>query len=374
MIVSRYAERLGNLTAIIKAAVSHTLNIPNFQVLLFAFSPLFLFAQIGGLNTFEFLNLPQSARTNALGGYTIAIVDDDINLAYGNPALLNSQMNRKLAVNHNFHLADISHGFAAYGFTLPNKNLHAFIGANYISYGDFVRSNETGIPSGQFSGREVALTLGMATIVQEKLRLGGNLKIVRSRFDNFESWGIGVDLAATYEKSETQSVFSLVLNNMGYQLSTFSQSTEKFPFNLQLGFSKRLEHLPFRFMITAHHLNRWDLRNDFDQGQDPIFLGEEPSEKGSFSKGVENFFRHISFGGEFLIGKNEIMRLRLGYNHQRKKELAVNGFRSFSGFSYGFGIKVKKITFDYSVSKYHFVGGVNHLSLIINLERLMDNI
>ena len=71
-----------------------------------------------------------------------------------------------------------------------------------------------------------------------------------------------------------------------------------------------------------------------------------------------------------LLGKNEIFRLRLGYNHNRKKDLAVDGYRSLSGLSYGFGIKIKKIAFDYSVSRYHLVGGVNHLSLRILLPDL----
>ena len=82
----------------------------------------------------------------------------------------------------------------------------------------------------------------------------------------------------------------------------------------------------------------------------------------------------MAFGGEFILGKNEIFRLRFGYNHDRKKHLAVNGYRSLSGLSYGFGIKVKKIVFDYAFSKYHLAGGVNHLSLRINLETLISKL
>ncbi|MBL0097734.1 MAG: hypothetical protein IPP46_15480 [Bacteroidetes bacterium] len=48
------------------------------------------FAQSGGNNTFEFLNLVAPARIAALGGNAIATHSDDITLVSQNPALLSS--------------------------------------------------------------------------------------------------------------------------------------------------------------------------------------------------------------------------------------------------------------------------------------------
>ena len=41
-----------------------------------------------GSSVFHFLDLPVSSRLNALGGENVAIADDDISMAFINPALL----------------------------------------------------------------------------------------------------------------------------------------------------------------------------------------------------------------------------------------------------------------------------------------------
>ena len=56
-----------------------------------------LLAQVGGTKTYRFLDLPIPARASALGGSTMCIWDDDINLSYSNPALLNHNCNNQFA-------------------------------------------------------------------------------------------------------------------------------------------------------------------------------------------------------------------------------------------------------------------------------------
>lgn len=331
-----------------------------------------VYCQIGAANSFEFLNLAQSARTNALGGYSIAIQDDDVNLAYQNPALLNEDMIGSLAFNHNIHFADIHYGFASIALSSPFPKSQMSLGFNYINYGSFDRADLYGNRAGEFDGREAAFTLGLSKEIRDRLKVGTNLRLIRSAFDSYNSWGFSMDLGITYSKPEARSHFSFVITHLGSQFSSYTEVRESPPLNVLLGFSKRLAHLPFRFMVTAHHLNTWNLRNDFDTDPDPIFQNTPEEEESGFSKQVENLFRHLSFGGELLLGKNEIFRLRFGYNHNRKKDLAVTGYRSLSGLSYGFGVKVKKFAFDYSVSRYHLVGGVNHLSLRIHLPDLFS--
>ena len=64
------------------------------RYLLFPLIAVFLFisnastAQIGGESTFEFINMPNSARIAALGGEYLAIYDDDITLSLANPSLI----------------------------------------------------------------------------------------------------------------------------------------------------------------------------------------------------------------------------------------------------------------------------------------------
>ena len=94
-------------------------------------------------------------------------------------------------------------------------------------------------------------------------------------------------------------------------------------------------------------------------------IDNEPSD-------VDNFFRHLIFGGEFTLGKNDVFKLRLGYNHQRKQELTVTNFRTLTGFSMGFGLKVKKLQFDYALSKIHFAGSTHHLGISTSLSRFTN--
>ncbi|MDQ3016289.1 MAG: hypothetical protein M3R25_06180, partial [Bacteroidota bacterium] len=85
---------------------------------------------------------------------------------------------------------------------------------------------------------------------------------------------------------------------------------------------------------------------------------------------VDNVFRHITFGGEFLIGKKETLQIRLAYNHQRRKELSVVNLRSLSGFSAGVGINLKAFVLDYGFAVYHQAGSSKHLGLRVNLDQM----
>lgn len=333
-----------------------------------------LAGQIGGIATFDFLNLTSSARATALGGYPIAISDDDVSLAYLNPALINEKMSHRLSINQNFHFADIRHGFIAYGLDIPQKKISLIFGANYINYGDFQRADIFGNRIGEFSGSETAITLGVSKKLDERLRVGINLKYVNSKFDTYGASGIGADIGFHYHNPDKLNDWALVFRNVGGQFSSFSDMRESFPFDLQLGYSKRLAHLPFRFMVTAHHLQRWNLRSPQDDIGQITLIDQVNNEPSRFSKAVDNLFRHLAFGGELLIGRKELFRLRFGYNHLRNKELSVSNFRSLSGFNFGFGIKIKKISFDYGVGRFHLAGAVNHISASIDLNSIFNKI
>jgi len=146
------------------------------------------------------------------------------------------------------------------------------------------------------------------------------------------------------------------------------------PVDLQIGYSKRLEHLPFRFSIIGHHLFDPYIRFDDPEVDVTTDIFGVETYKSSFSKNVDNFFRHIIFNGEFLIGKNEGFRLRVGYDHLRRQELKATTFRSLGGFSMGFGFSIRRFKFDYGVGHYHLVGAANHLSLRYDIGRFFKKI
>ncbi|HLC83012.1 MAG TPA: penicillin-binding protein, partial [Bacteroidia bacterium] len=73
-----------------------------FRRILFLLSAVILtvsaLAQTGGNNTYEFLNLPISARVSALGGNLIPVKDNDLNVSLINPSLLSDSMSNNVAL------------------------------------------------------------------------------------------------------------------------------------------------------------------------------------------------------------------------------------------------------------------------------------
>jgi hypothetical protein len=343
------------------------------QLLLFALM-VFLslnvaFAQLGGLNTYEFLNLSPSARVTSLGANLITVVDDDINLAFANPALLNPDMHHQLSFSHNFHLAGINHGYVAFGQHMNSLNTTFHAGVQYVSYGDFDQTDEFGNVLGTFSPAEYALTIGASRPVYERLSVGANVKLITSQFEGYNSLGVSTDVAAVFRDTASRFTMTVVFKNMGTQISTYQEDNfEPLPFEIQVGISKRLRYLPFRFSIIYQQAQRWNiLYDDPDSDEPTLFLGEEesgPSEVGMF---FDNLFRHFIFNGEFLFGKKENFRVRVGYNHFRRRELTVENFRSLAGFSFGAGVKINRFRLDYGYGSFHLGGGVNHLTISTNL-------
>ncbi|MEM9822955.1 MAG: type IX secretion system protein PorQ [Bacteroidota bacterium] len=337
---------------------------------LLVFAPILLPAQVGGEHVFEFLNLSNTARTTALGGSLITVKDDDVGLAYGNPALLNAEMHQQMTFNYNFHVAGISNGYAAYGHHVEQWATSFHAGVQYINYGTFDATDEFGQINGTFDAAEYAITLGGARQLYDKLAIGGNVKFITSQLEGFNSTGLALDVAAFYRDTSGRFSATLVVKNIGGQLSTYQENNqEDIPFEIQVGISQRLKHLPFRLSITYNNLNRWNVLFDDpnEENNTLIIGGEEPTESSQFSKNVDNFFRHLVFSGEFLFGARENFRVRVGYSHFQRKELSVDNFRSLAGFSFGLGLKVSKFRIDYGRAFYHLAGGLNHLTISTNL-------
>ncbi len=322
-------------------------------------------AQIGGDNVYEFMNLPISARVSALGGNLITVKDDDNALAYGNPAALNPLMHKQITFNSAFYAAGINYGFLGYGFHNNRFNTTFNAGIQYITYGNFVATDETGLQTGEFSASEYVFNIGAGRQYSEELSYGINLKTIYSRLESYNSVGIAADAAVMYADTSTNFTATLLFKNIGTQLTAYTpDNREDVPFEVQAGISKRLRYLPFRFSIIAHNLQRWNIRYDDPNQVEPTSLFDDtPQETNRFVVFTDNFFRHFIFNGELLAGKAENFRLRLGYNHLRRAELNVNNLRSLAGFSTGIGIKVKKFRIDYGLAVYHLAGAVHHFGI-----------
>ncbi|MDX1477886.1 MAG: type IX secretion system protein PorQ [Saprospiraceae bacterium] len=330
-----------------------------------------LTAQPGGAHTYTFLKLPPSSRITALGGALITVRDADVALAVQNPAALNASAHRGISFQHNFHFDGIYNGYASYGHHLEASGITLHGGIQFMQYGSFDLADELGNVLGTFNANELALTVGASREIGGRMSVGGNLRFIQSNLESYQSSALAADIGGMVWNDEKQLSAALVVRNVGVMLSSYSDDVkEDLPIDIQLGVSKRLQHLPFRLSITAHSLNRWNLYYDspLDDTQTSL-IGNDPVEKSQFSRELDNFFRHFIFSGEFLLGQEENLKLRFGYHHQRRKELSLASLRSFAGFSLGFGLQIKQFTIDYGFGAYHIAGSTQHVGISTNLGR-----
>jgi hypothetical protein len=318
------------------------------------------FSQIGGESTYNFLNLTNSARMAALGGNQIALSDSlDLNVSYNNPSLLRPEMKNMLALNYVGYFAGVNYGYAAYSFDTPLPGNFA-VGMHYINYGKFIEALPNGEKTGAtFNAAEYALNI-IWSHEYNRFTYGVNLKPILSSFENYQSIGFAADLGLSYFSKNRFSVVSLVARNIGTQITTYydGAAKESIPFDLQFGFSKRLQHAPIRFAATMQHLQKWDLAKPVeDNSAGTLVLNEE-----NFTK---KFMRHLVLGVELLPSPN--FTIRAGYNHQIRQELRLDEKMSTVGFSWGFGVRISRFQLSYGSARYHLAGASNLISVAIKL-------
>ncbi|MCX6272274.1 MAG: type IX secretion system protein PorQ [Bacteroidetes bacterium] len=323
------------------------------------------FSQVGGGGTYQFLNLTNSARIAAMGGTMLAIKDNDVNLTLANPSLISKGMDKNLALSFVDYYSDVNYGFAMFSSTLPSLGSYV-TSLQYINYGKFTKTDETGLVTGDFTASEYSFNLGWGRQLDSNFSIGANLRTIYSSLYDDISYGVGVDVAASYYNPRRDLTISVVARNAGRQIKTYKSGiVEPFPFQMSLGLSKKLKHLPFRYSIVYNRLDQYDLsfKDPATVTVDP--LTNLPIKKDKVGDFFDNLGRHFIIGGEFMPSPN--LSLRVGYNYEKRKELGVDTKMSTVGFSWGFGIRIKKFQFNYSRSTFHLAGSPNYITMTVNL-------
>lgn len=321
-------------------------------------------AQAGGTNTWEFLNLTNSARVASLGGKNISLRDGDLDLVFHNPALLDSTMNNHLVLNYVNYFTDIKFGYAS--FAIHHHKWGSFAaGIHYINYGTFVAADHTGAITGDFTASENSINLSWSMALDSLFSIGATVKGINSSFEQYRSSGLAMDAGINYYNPARLFSASLVIKNFGTQLTTWYPGGERepLPFELQLGLTKQLAHAPFRFSMVYQHLH------DFNLNENKIQSDDKEQKHSSFSAKAEKFgnelLRHLIIGVEFIPVQN--FTLRAGYNNLRRHELKIVERASTVGFSWGFGVRLNKFGISFGQARYHLAGSSNHFSVTTNI-------
>ena len=299
-----------------------------------------LSAQIKGAGSgvFHFLNLPASSRLNALGGENVSISDDDISMAFINPALLTAHTDKVLQLNYAYYLAGTMFGSAMYGHNYRDNYFGAAV--HYLDYGKMSYADENGNLLGTtFTAKDICVNLMYARQLGPLFRVGATLKPIFSVYEQYTSFAMGADIGGHFQTADSTFQMGLALRNVGWQLKSFyeedfGQHTEMLPLNLELGLSYRLAHAPLRFSLTIHNLQHWDIAPASEE-----------------VKWHDMLFRHTIWAVD-IVPKSNKFYLTVSYNHRRQAEMNLTEVRSLAGFAFGAGIKIYKFRLGFAMSQY----------------------
>ena len=323
----------------------------------------FVYAQVGGESTYQFLNLMSSPRQAALGGKTVTNYDGDVTGGLFNPASINVEMDNQFSLNYSSYLGGISYGTAAYAYTWDRHVQTFHVGITYINYGSFDGYDINGVSTGSFTGNEAALSAGYAyQIPFTDFYLGGNLKLITSKLEQYNSIGVAADFGAMYINERLDFHMALVVRNMGTQIVSYADLNEKLPLEVTLGLSQTLENMPLRWHLTFENLQTWPIGFSNPSRAITDLDGNQTQEKVGF---FEEVLRHTIIGAELFPDRG--FNIRIGYNFRRAEELRIIDQRNFSGLSFGLGITLNKTKFSFAHARYTGAGNANFFGLQIDL-------
>lgn len=234
----------------------------------------------------------------------------------------------------------------------------------YINYGNFDGYDEQGNETSSFTGNEAALSIGYAKqIGYTDFYLGGNIKFITSKLEQYSSLGAAVDVGLLYINTDIEFQATLVVRNLGSQITTYAGLYEPIPFEVDFGMSQTLENVPLRWHLTFENLQKWPIGRSNPARVETDLEGNQTQEKIGF---FGNVLRHTIIGAELFPTGG--FNIRIGYNFRRAEELRIIEQRNFSGLSAGFSIKINKLRFSYTHAKYTSAANANFFGLHIDLQ------
>ena len=301
--------------------------------ILFLFTSLSLLAQ-EGKSTFDYLLLPTSTRSAALGGTNVSVIENDVSLVYNNPAFLGTEMDLNFNATYLSYIADIGMGNITFAKALGDRSAWG-VGVIYSNYGNMLETSIDNVILGDLSANDICGNVFISRDLTDKIRGGVTTKFIYSNYAHNTAFGLGVDLGLSYYDSENEFSFGLVGKNLGRQIKAYEEELASLPWDIQLGISKKLTRAPIRFSVTGVYLKQWKFDN----------LNKEED---SFLKTAG---KHLIFGVDIIPSDN--FWIGLGYNTKRGSDMHLQEGNRFAGFSIGAGLKVKAFGFGCSFGQYH---------------------
>ena len=318
--------------------------------------------------TYSFLRTTNSARVAALGGLPLPIYDDDIQLSTFNPATIGEGMSNKLGLSYVDYYTDIN--FATLQYARTFNALGSFAATvQYHNYGHFDETSESGVVTGDFGCSDFSVNLGWGRQLTPNWSIGAALKYAGLQYESYSAGALAVDVAGMYH-SDNGWIFSLNARNIGTQLfNNINADHDPLPFSLDLGASRKLEHLPVTVMLWFDDLQHWNkfvmTPTYIEKHTNPITGELEP--EGAVARFARNAACHFVLGGELALSKNIV--LRSAFNYGERYTMDVPQSRTLVGFSAGVAVKVKMFEISYARARDNITVAPNYLTITLDLNK-----
>lgn len=285
---------------------------------------------------FNFLRLPTSAHTAALGGENVSLTDDDASMVFQNPSLLYYVSDRTLGLNMMTYMQGSVTGSASYSQQVGDRGSWGIQG-RFINYGEMKQTTINNEQTGTFHANDFALGGTFAYGLTEHISGGVTAKIVASYIGQYNAMGAAVDLGLNYYDADSQWSIGAVARNLGGQLKAYEDDFERMPLDVQLGVTKRLTSSPLRFSATLTRLNDWEY----------------------------GIGKHLVLGADLLL--SDQFYVAAGYNAMRASEMKISAGENEesnhgAALSIGAGMMLERLQLHIAYGKYH----VSSTSLMIN--------
>lgn len=301
---------------------------------------------------FNFLNLPVSAHSVALGGKNVSLIEDDISLAMQNPALLTGVSDKTIGFSFMTYMQGVKNGAVAYGQQVGERGTWS-ANIQFVGYGSTKETTLSGEIIGEMRPLDFCMGGQYAYMLSEHWAGGVTGKFIYSHYGPYTSCALAADLGLNYYNEETDFSLSFVGRNLGGQVKQFGNHRDRLPMDLEIGFSKSLGHAPIRISVTMIDLTRWGSNNYFTTG-----VKVKPG---------AIYMNHFVLGAEFL--PTDKFYIGLGYNFRRGYEMTAAGSSHAAGLSFGGGMNLKRLKLGLAYAKYHVSAPTLSFTVAYNFQK-----
>ncbi|MFA5779822.1 MAG: PorV/PorQ family protein [Elusimicrobiota bacterium] len=275
----------------------------------------------------SFLNIGTSARAISMGGAYVGVADDANAISY-NPAGL-SQLNRnEITAQHTEWISDIKHDFFAGAFPLQNSTIGISVVA--LTQGKLEGRDENRNKTESFAAYDVATTISYSKKMNEKVKLGTNIKLIQQKIEDERATGVAIDLGTLYNTAIKNLTVGFSFQNLGPKMTFISEG-----YDLPLTATVGLGYTFKKAVTFAFDIKRKIIDNKTE----------------------------VSFGTEYT--PINILALRAGYLVMNKSTSEQMDASGFSGFGGGLGLRILNFSTDYAFVPYGDLGNTHRVSFSI---------